>query len=395
MIPDDIPAHSEHGPSSAEGWFNCADYINANRGLPDDQSWEAAEGTFAHIISDECLSDGTDADSYIGRTETVGRWDFTWTEDDAMLLQHGIDWLRSNPGSFYSEQRVEITQWVGLDSHGRRQFGTLDRAVITDEFCIISDLKWGRGVPVRPERNKQLMLYALAFYEAYKPEIRDFVIHIDQPRHMGGGGRWECTLDDLLAFGEEVRRAADATRQPNPPRTATEKGCMWCRRKNAPGGCGTLDEYVLRLLQMEFDDLDAPALTLPTGLTPERRRTLFDHRKMIETWLERNDAELFERGLAGDPTGGLKIIEGRKDADRWEDEKGAAQIAVTGVLRENCFTQKLISPTQVSKRVHPDSFDWLLIEPHIKRGKRKLTLVPEEDDRPAVTSAAEFEDLDD
>lgn len=387
---DDIPAHSEHGPSSAEGWMNCPDYINANRGLPDDQSWEAAEGTFAHIISDECLTTGTDADEYIGRTETVGQWQFTWTDDDAWLLQIGLDWLRQHTGEFYSEQRVEITEWTGLDSQGRRQYGTLDRALITDEFCIISDLKWGRGVPVRPVRNKQLMIYALAFSRTLDNPPTRFIIDIDQPRHPGGGGRWETTLDELLAFGEEVRRAADATRQPNPPRIATEKGCMWCRRKNAPGGCGTLDEYVVRLLQMEFEDLDNPPIVMPVGLTPERRRVLFDHRKMIEDWLKRNDAELFEQALTGDRPGGLKVIEGRKDADRFE--KGAEE-AVVPILGDSSFTKKLISPTQVAKRIDPDSFDWLLIEPHIRRGKRKLTLVPEDDPRPAITSAAEFDDL--
>lgn len=394
---DDIPAHSEHGPSAAEGWMNCADYIHANRGLPDDQSWEAAEGTAAHWVRNECLTNGVDADEYIGHVQKIGRWEFVWTEDDARLLQYGIDQLRTHKGEFYGEHRVEITEWVGPDSQGRRQFGTLDAALVNADYFLIDDEKWGRGIPVRPERNKQLMIYALAFWWNIGRHVSTatrFILSIDQPRHSGGGGTWETTLDELKAFGEEVRLAADATRQPDPPRTATEKGCQWCRRRNAPGGCGTLDEYVLRLLQMEFEDLDTPPLTLPDGLTPQRRRTLFDHRKMIETWLERNDAELFEIALTGERPGGLKVIEGRKDADRWHAEKTGATPVVEGLLGDSSFTQKLITPLQTAKKIDPESFDWLLVEPLIKRGKRKLTLVPEEDERPAITSSAEFEDLD-
>ena len=34
-LEETLPAHAPLGPSSAEGWATCADYVNANRGLPD------------------------------------------------------------------------------------------------------------------------------------------------------------------------------------------------------------------------------------------------------------------------------------------------------------------------------------------------------------------------
>lgn len=75
--------------------MTCPGSVRENRGLPDDQSWEAAEGTAAHAILELCLETGTDADGWIGHKQTVGRWEFEWTEDDAMLLQPGIDRIRS------------------------------------------------------------------------------------------------------------------------------------------------------------------------------------------------------------------------------------------------------------------------------------------------------------
>ena len=393
----DLPAHSENSPSAIEGWSTCEDYINANRGLPDDQSWEAAEGTAAHWIRNECMTQGLDADGFIGHIQRVGRWDFEWTEDDAWLTQQGIDWLRSHAGTFYGEHRVDTTPWVGPDSQGRPQGGTLDGAFITDELIIVDDFKYGRGVPVYAERNKQLMLYALAFWHQTARHVTRttrFLLNIDQPRHAGGGGRWETTLDELLAFGEWVKERAAATRAPNPPRKASVKGCMWCRRKNAPGGCATLDAYVIEQFGMEFEDLDNPPLTMSEGVTPERRRVLIEHRPMIEDWLERMAKNCLADALAGAPTGGLKAVAGTRQRDTWHDEKGAARTAAESVIGDRSFNLRLKTPNQMSKEVSPDSFDWLLIEPHIKRGLKPPVLVPEEDARPAITSGAEFEDLD-
>ncbi|MEG3175802.1 DUF2800 domain-containing protein [Sphingomonas sp. RB3P16] len=399
---DQLPAHSEHSPSSAEGWTNCADYINANQGLPDVSSWEAAEGTAAHWIRNECLTRDMDAFEFIGHIQKIGEWEFQWTADDAMLLQPGINWLRSHGGQFYGEHRVDLTKWLGHDSFGRPQGGTLDGGIVTgpneDDPIIIDDEKWGRGVPVSPVRNKQTMLYALGFWDAiarHKTKSTTFLLSIDQPRHMTGGGKWRVSLAELLAFGEWVKARADATRAPNPPRTASEKGCLWCRRKNAPGGCGTLDAYVLKMLEMEFEDLDEPFLSVPQKVTPDRRRVLIDHTKMITDWLDALYARCMEDALAGMPAGGLKAVLGRKDSDRWIDEKGQATPAVVSVLGAKSFTQKLISPTATAKAVDTDSFDWTLkIEPLIKRGQRKPTLVDISHDLPAIVSGEEFDDLD-
>lgn len=395
--PDQLPAHSEYSPSSSEGWSTCADYINANRGLPDTTSWEAAEGTAAHWIRNECLMNGEDAVNYIGHIQKVEEWEFEWTADDARLLQPGIDRIRSYDGLFYGEHWVNLTTWLGTDSQGRPQGGTLDGGIITDDLICVDDEKWGRGVPVSPIRNKQLMLYALGFWESiarHKTQATRFLLRIDQPRHLAGGGEWETNLDELLAFGEWIKERVAATKQPNPPRTASLKGCMWCRRKEATGGCDTYDAYMVETLGLEFDDLDNPPLQIEKPLTPERRRVLLDHSSAIEKWLERLSDECLEDYMAGRPTGGLKAIDGRKSPDAWIDEKTVATPILQGLLGDRSFTSKLITPTQACKNFNLDDFDLLLLAPHIKRGQRKPTLVPEEVDRPALTRANEFDDLD-
>jgi hypothetical protein len=249
-------AHAKLSPSGASIWMNCAGSINAQEGLPDETSEFAAEGTRAHDISDLCLTLGLDPYDFIGDTAEVEGFKFEWTEEDADYLALGIDQVRAFGGQFFGEHRVDLSPWLGPD-----QFGTLDRAIILpDGLMVIIDLKFGRGIPVSPIENKQLMLYALGFWYAHcrethaDPDTRILII-IDQPRCSGGGGEWYTTLAELLAFGEEARAAAERTRDPNAPRTAGDH-CLWCLRRQAPGGCANFDEFAVDAARQQFDDID-------------------------------------------------------------------------------------------------------------------------------------------
>jgi len=394
---DNLPAHSELSPSSADGWTGCAGYINANCGLPDTTSWEAAEGTAAHWIRNECLTNGEFAENYIGHEQQIDQWTFVWTDDDARLLQPGIDRLRAYEGQFFGEHWVDLTEWLGLDSHGRRQGGTLDAGVLlTDGRVCIDDEKWGRGVPVLAKNSKQIRLYALGFgrEQGITDPATEFILQIDQPRHMGGGGSVTVTWGELLHFGEWIKERAAATRDPDAPRTPGLSQCQWCRRKTAPGGCDTFDQYFLDQLMVDLDDLDEGTVTLPATLTPERRATLLLHRKMIESYLEHLYGAALGDALASLPVGRMKAVEDRKTPDAWHDGKATTAV-VEPILRAKSFTQKLITPTQMCKLIPQDSFDRLLVEPLIKRGRKTVVLVSEEDPRSAVVTEADLEDLDD
>src|SRR5690606_17563391 len=151
---------------------------------------------------------------FLGREVVIGKREI-WVLDDKVelpgeiytvdkqwvrWLQPGIDRMREFGGVFHSEHKVDLSHWLGPD-----QFGTLDRGIYRDDLIIISDLKFGAGVPVHPEENEQLMLYALGFWynvARHHTKTRDVLINIDQPRADGGGGDWYTTVDHLLEFGE-------------------------------------------------------------------------------------------------------------------------------------------------------------------------------------------------
>ena len=387
-----MTAHASLAPSASDKWGMCAGYVQAVADLADETSKPAAEGTAAHHVSDSCLALGMTAHDFIGQTIHVEGFDFEWTEYDADLLQYGIDRVRSFGGKFYGEQRIDISRWLGPN-----QFGTLDRAIITDDKrIIINDLKWGRGIPVSPVHNWQLGLYALGFWNDIARHItdaRDFLLIIDQPRNAGGGGEWPVSLDELLAFGETAKGAAEASRMPNPPLTAGI-GCRYCPRAKAPGGCPALDTFNLDLLGIAPDDLDGGAITLDTESPVDRRRrsVLLQFKPLLKTWLDKMEEDALAEALAGETLPLLKAVSGRRPPRKWLDDK-AAEATLTDDLGDDAIEHKVKSPTKIEKMLGRTEF----AEKYgslIEIGDPKPILVSDKDDRPALKPISDqFADL--
>lgn len=389
--------HSEHAPSGADSWMVCAGYINATRGLPDKATVFAAEGTCAHTIHESCLLLGVDPDIFVGRKMSADGFDFEVTQEWVRFLQPGIDRVREFAGKMFVEYRVDTTKWVGLDRRGQRQGGTLDTGVVGKKLIVIKDLKFGAGVPVSPIRNRQMMIYALGFWDnvaRHLTDATDFLLIVDQPRCAGGGGEWPCTLDELLEFGEEVKKAADATRDPNAPRTASEKGCKFCPAARL--GCDEYDRWELDIVSQKFEDLDADIdepPTLPRQLTPERRAFVVKHRSVFTKWLEQLHADTLRDALAGDPTPFQKAVLGRKGDRQWDDEAVAEAFLAKRLKREQIITEKLISPAKAENLL--STKDWAAAKKLYSQAPGKPILVDEDDERPAITPTAEvFDDLD-
>lgn len=393
-----MTAHAKLSPSSADRWMVCAGSVAAEEGLPDETNELAAEGTFAHMISEDCLALGLDPYDFIGHRARIEGFSFEWDEDDADKLAFGIAQIRAFEGEFYGEHRVDLSKWLGPD-----QFGTLDRAVVGPELIVIGDLKWGRGIPVSPIENRQLSLYALGFWwnvARHVSKATEFLIIIDQPRCSSGGGEWRTTLEELLKFADEATAAAARTLDPAAERTASAKGCTFCKRREAPGGCPTFDAFMLEVLGKEFDDLDDEILIggpmeLPVVITPERRSYILDNRKLVEAWLDRLYAQALDDALHGRPCGGKKAVDGRKSPDKWKD-LDKADAALVPQFGEGRFNHKLKTPTQVLKELKLKDFPDEL-EELVERGQRKAALVSERDARPALLINLEqmFDDLDD
>ena len=115
----------------------------------------------------------------------------------------------------------------------------------------------------------------------------------------------------------------------------------------------------------------------------------------IEAWTSAVRARAYEMLDHGLPVPGFKLVQGRKGARKWTDEK-----AVEAMLKDagdEIYTKKLVTPTQAERLVKKAVLDkdtWKKVQEHITQPEGAPTIAPESDNRPAVmTSADAFESL--
>lgn len=386
--------HARLSPSSAERWMTCPRSVQMESRFPDSTSESSSEGTAAHWVREQCLVTGKDAADFIGQKVIADGLAFEVTAAWADWLQPGVDRIREAAGEWVFEYRVNLEPWIP------NGFGTLDAGGIAPDLITIDDLKFGRGVIVDARRNKQLMIYALGFwmnYARHRTEAREFLLRVDQPRVPGGGSEWRVTLDELLEFAEEVAEAALATLDPDARIQPTPDGCRFCRAaRNA--ACFALDQFVLDLLGLTLDDLDAsrtkePLMIEYQNLDPERRSYLLAHSKMISSWLSALHSAALDDAIHGRPTPGYKAVATLGDR-AWADPAAAEEFFKGRLTAKEMYTQKLKSPAQMEAVV--GTRVWNKAKDLIVRPDGKPALVPEDDPRPALTPLHELlEDLDD
>lgn len=381
---------SRISPSNADRWMQCPGSPNLieSLGIGDDRpvSRDAAEGTFAHSIRALVLKQPKlTAFDFIDDTGNVDGFDFTFTFDMAEHLQPGIERLRREAGfdgQLYVEWKHHLAPWMP------ESWGTMDACVVNGSTLIVDDLKFGMS-PVAAETNRQLMIYALAAhkytYDYLGCNVSEIVIRIDQPRAPGGGSSWSTSIADLLAFGEDVRAAARATRDRNAPLRPSDTACKWCPAKDQ---CPAIAAHALTVLQHQPDT--APVFQ-PPMLTPEQRSNVLRNRGLIESWLESLYAAALDDALQGQPVPGMKAVEGRRGNRQWIDDPAVEQF-LTSKLGDAAWTKKLISPAAIDKLL--DKAEKAIAAAYITQSDGKPLLVDATDKRPAISAAPAFDALD-
>lgn len=412
-----MSGHSNWSPSSASRRLRCLGSLHAEAPYPETSSDAADEGTAAHRLFEVCVKTGTEARRHIGKQITVkprsGNSERVFLIDDTMSdnIQEGVDLITEFPGKVASEIRVSLGRWM------RGQWGTIDIAGIAKDYFLIHDLKYGFG-EVEAEDNAQLMLYALGFWDKYirgkRPHIKKALLRIHQPRLFGGNRIKEfwITVDELLAFGEEVRKAYRASKNPNAPRTPGASQCNFCK---AYLDCPELAAYVTGILGMKDGTID-----MKSEITPERRSQLVLMKGMITKWIERQEQKIRDDYMAGLPTPGIKLVEGRGTRS-WEDEEEARgflsfmlnddaeldafiedlladddklrQFIIDRVKEKGIIKAQLISPAEAEKKLGKKAKGAIAEFVTVKQSAPML--VPDTDKRDAITTIDSlFDDLE-
>lgn len=415
-------AHATKGPSGASAYLRCAGKINAERGLPDNAGYEAAEGTVFHGWVEICLKTGLDPHDIVLGTETTveaGGKEYTIPYDEVMMVSmyEGLDFIEEmmalDPDAkLYVEQKVNLVPWLGP-----AQFGTTDVCIVLPNLrrIVVFDWKYG-GIPVYPVGNEQASLYCLGSWVSYAghhfgmdPHGIEVHIRIEQPRAPGGGGDWHTTMTDLLAWGEDVKIKAALTDDPNAPRTPGEKQCRYCKARK--GGmtvdgvrkppCSAYVTHKLDMFGMELTDLDVqepPELPALEDLTPERLSYIWLNKGSFIKFLEDLHELIIANHEQGKPTPLLKVVNGRAPPRKvLNSRKRSYESTAKAWLSEKAYEPtKILSPAKiealVGKKAFRESFSKFVSQDPPGR-----SLVPIQDNREAQKADRDYltdDDLD-
>lgn len=363
------PAHSKWSASGFESIMLCPGKKVLEQGKPDNTSKYAAEGTAAHQVLTWALQEERPATAYIGRVIEADGFVFEVDQDMAGHVQVCVDYandLKGDDGTIFADIRVNYSTYLSVPE--QEAWGTADVIVCRGTEVIVVDFKYGMGVEVDAERNPQMSLYGLGALQAYHGLVADFEtvrMAISQPRIKRAPSEWDCSVEELEAWGRSTARSAVITcinaalpvwndQTDEWQQTflrPTEKGCKFCRAKAT---CPALRAEVAETYSAKAATPEEFADLVP--LTPSSHSDEFwlaaclAKVDLIEDWCNAIRAETERRLLAGDNVPGFKLVQGKKGNRQWRDAKEAEELLKTmRVKLEDMYELSLISPTKAEK----------------------------------------------
>lgn len=398
-------AHSKFSASKAKRWLDCAGSMVLEVGLPNTSSKYADEGTRAHNAAESVLRNELAIFDPGDMREHV-----TVYVDNIMQYAEG--------GELMVEQKLNYANYLGLPKDAA--WGTSDAVIIKGDEIQVHDLKYGMGELVSPERNPQMMLYALGALAEFDGIAGDFkhvrmVIH--QPRVVKAPQEWDCTVEELLAFAAEAKQAAHLVKAAEHGQAAIAAGtktqaeweaeylkpsadaCRWCKAKAT---CPKLRAEVAEAFSGsapatvdEFKELTERP-NGPGDYVPDFLAACMSKADLIEDWLKAVRAEVERRLLAGGEVPGYKVVQGRQGARAWRDETAAEALLKGFRLKvEDMYKMSVISPTQAEKVLAESPKRWAKAQELITRADGKLSVAPLSDKRPAIQVKPVTEDFTD
>lgn len=353
--------HMELGPSSAERWFNCPGSVAALRGVKRTESEYAREGTAAHELLEQCLTQRQHPELWIG-DEVLG-----YKVDDGMAEAVGeaYDYIlgrleEAGPAAIlFVERYVKVID--GLVE------GTLDAAIVVPfESVEVIDYKHGRGVAVDAEENKQMLLYTLGIVREL--EVYDIKQTIIQPRVKEGDriSSWDVPEARLESFRQELDAAVARVRDPKAP----QFGGPWCAKSfcELRTVCQAKRQHLAGALAVKGPEkIFFPAAET---LSVEQLAKILDHKEDVEKWL--TGVAAYAQQLAED---GIELpgygLEPKRSNRAWIDEV-MVETELHQEYGDDIYERKLLSPAKMEKKVGKERVAELCHKPNNGMTLKKL-----------------------
>jgi len=407
-------AHARLAPSASWRWWNCPGSIRMSAGIARTSSVYADEGTAAHELAQYCFEKGFDADRFAGEfvnldaadgrridKSEIGDRSFPIDDETVEGVQVYLDLVReiaARPRNGFAggieydcEQFVDLTYLgvAGLDG-GTADFAAYDP---NEKSLELVDFKYGRGVPVDPQRNTQLLCYALGAIRRYSNRgLAKLRLTVVQPRcpHPGGPVRtWEADVLDLLDFEAELKTRALATFDPEAPLKAGE----WCKFCPAGAVCPERRNHALALAQAEFSAVGDMTLPVVAELSGERLSALLGHVGEIEDFCRRVKDHAHLEAAHGRTPPGWKLV-AKRATRKWTDESTVEWALAEAFGIEDIYQpRKLKSPAQIEPMMpgKNKAARAAALADYVSKESSGTVLALESDPRPAAQAdASEF-----
>lgn len=368
-------AHAILSASGASRWMACPPSARLEQGFENKTSEYAEEGTLAHELGELGLRKALGEistrkyNSEIKKIEAHKLYsadmpDYVEIYTDTCIEKVSEAKAKTPDAVFKVEQRLDFSEWVPGG------FGTGDFVIIADGTMEICDLKYGKGVPVSANNNKQMMLYALGAIQEFSflYDIEKVKMTIIQPR-LDNISTFEVTADDLLNWAEEyVKPTADLAFKGEGEFCAGDH-CQFCRAKAV---CKARADKNMELAQYEFQKQD----------TMDNNDIAFVLSRVDELvkWASDVKDYALEQALQGEEYEGFKVVEGRSNR-KWSSEDKVGQVLIgEGFERNIIYTTKLDGISKIESAIGKKEVQRLLGD-YIIKPPGKPTLVPISDKR--------------
>lgn len=385
-------AHAILPASGASRWLACTPSARLEDEYGEKKSSPyAAEGTLAHELAElylrkDTLRCITEADFEAKLEELMSDELFNEEMLDMVPIYTGYceeQFIAAKEENLFSE--IEIEQKLDLTEYVPESFGTADCIIINDDLMEVIDLKYGKGVPVYADWNKQLMLYGLGALRKYDTmyDILEVRLTIVQPR-INNISSWQISTEELRKWAEEelmpkAKMAFEGTGE-----LVAGDHCKFCAVKNK---CRKLYEQQLEIAKYEFRE--------PMLLTDDEIVDVIKRTPQLVEWANSIVTYAQELAINEDKKWpGYKLVEG-VSRRKWSNEDEAMQIIfarMPELSEDQILNTKLKSITDIEKLVGKKRFAEVLSDIVIKP-QGKPTLVPDTDKRPAIGFNQAIEDF--
>ena len=410
---------SEHAllsPSAAPRYSRCFGSVREEAKYPDTSGPAAIDGTHTHTLLETTLNSDAMAADFVGQTLTDHEGSFVVDKERAervaltlRYIDQRISELSQNNGEdvlLISEKRVDPEYLVGR----KDMSGTVDVQIHATGARVLEIIDYKDGMNEVPIDTEQLELYALGVLAGFKTPINlrypfDTVrLTIIQPKLALKGINpiryRELPVRDVLDLAGKYAAIGKRIDDPDAPLIPGEIQCKYCKAK---GNCKALTTSVMEKVNVMFSPVSVAQQSAnkdPAEMSDDELKEILEAAPLLRQLLEAADREALRRLESGRSLPGYKLVHGRGNRDwAFPDDEMAEKLIKMGIPKGSVYLTKLVSPAQAEKltwekrdgekKQLTDRQLKLMESEYIVKKQGKLTVVPESDNRPAVTVNAQ------